>query len=633
MRRILASSLLITSLCLSHGATAQPVFEALSAKRYNDALSIARNSDGLLRSYAQWSTLKEIGGHTYFSFNDAYGFFQSHAHWPLQNRVRMSVEAALFRDGASGDAARSFCRSYPPISGRGMIACAGLLSQGDSAAVSLIKQGWMQGDFDASEERVIRERYGALLTGHDHAARVERLLFEGKTHGALRALPLLPASSRAIAEARIALIGGARNADAKLAALPASSRNAPGIIFDRIRYRHKKGLRDSALELFAAAPANPPHGDAWWPLRHYYAREAIAKRQYQRAYNIVKAPGTLEREAKAEALWLAGWLQYEFLNNPRGAYEDFYKLFDAVSTPVSKARAAYWAGRSAERNGNSDIASDWYTRAAEYPTVFYGQLAIARRSPGASLSLPSTPSASGSIRSGEQQLLNVAHLLSQNGFTDMARVFLEQVAAGDADDSHLATVADRLRTRGEMANAVRLAKAALRRNVVLLDYGWPKRAVPQGAAIEPALTLAITRQESEFDPQARSSANAQGLMQLLPATASQTARKNGITLGNLYQPDTNMLLGSAYLAELIGNAGGSYVAAIAGYNAGPGNMQKWIAANGRPGQSIDQTLRWLESIPFGETRNYVQRVIENLQIYRARLQPNGPLLIEKDLLR
>lgn len=632
MPRFAYPALLALTLTVSSPAFAHPVFDALAAKRYPDALNLARSGDGLIRSYAAWSTMKELGGQMYFSFPEALSFFRAHSHWPMQNRLRMAVEAALLRDGGGSDAAQ-FCRDYPPISGRGMIACAGLLN--DSQSAGLIKRGWIQGDFDASEERAILVRYGNLLTSQEHAARVERLLFEGKTQGAVRALPLLTPQSRAIAETRIALIGGAKNADAKLASLPASSRAAPGIIFDRIRYRHNKGLRDAALELFAQAPANPPQPNAWWPLRQYYAREAIAKGQYKRALSIVRAPGELDREAKAEALWLSGWLRYEFLHDPRGAYEEFYKLYDTVLTPVSKARAAYWAARAAERNGNHAIASDWYQKAAQYPTVFYGQLALAKRAPGQPLPLPSTPSGSGSIGQGEQQLVSAAHLLSQNGYNDMARLFLEHVATGNANGSHLAGVADRISKQGDTANAVRLAKAALRRNIVLLTYGWPMRTVPQNVAVEPALTLAIARQESEFDATARSGANAQGLMQLLPGTAAQTARQNGLSYsaGDIFNPDTNLLLGSAYLSELINRAGGSYVGAIAGYNAGPGNMQKWMAMNGRPGQSLDQTLRWIESIPFAETRNYVQRVMENLQIYRARLSPDAPLMIEKDLLR
>lgn len=632
MRRLLASSLLLSAVCITQPAFSQPVFDALADKRYADALSVASKSTKLLRNYAMWSILKEPDGSAYFSFADSILFFRHHAYWPMQNRIRMAVETTLFRDKATGTDAEWFCKEYPPISGRGMIACATLLPSNDSRAAALIKQGWIQGDFDASEERGILAAYRPLLNT-EHAARVERLLFEGKTQAAIRALPLLAPGARAIAEARIALITGARNADSKLAALPASSRAAPGIIFDRIRYRHRKGLEEGAMELFVSAPANPPHADAWWPLRHYYAREAIADRQYKRAYALVRHPGELSREAQAEALWLSGWLQFEFLNGPRGAYEDFYKLYDLVITPVSKARAAYWAGRAAERNGNLDIAASWYERAAEYPMVFYGQLAIARRSPGKALSLPAMPIPSGTIGREERELLDVAHLLANNGYEDMARIFIEQVAAGDAGSQHLAAIANHVKSHGRLTDAVRFAKAALRRNIVLLTYGWPTYRVPEAAAVEPALTLAITRQESEFDAQARSDANAQGFMQLLPGTAAHTARKHGLTYSSLYSPDSNMLLGSAYLSELIESAGGSYVAAIAGYNAGPGNMRKWIATSGHPGQSLDQTLRWIESIPFGETRNYVQRVIENLQIYRARLQPNTPLAIEQDLLR
>lgn len=632
MRMHLLLSLVCSASFFSASAFAHPVFDALSQKRYSDALSASKTSDAMMRSYATWSTLKEPGGHTYLSFSEAASFFLAHTHWPLQNKVRLSVEAAMLRDGGNGDLATRYCREFPPISGRGMIACANIGAVGNSTREALLKQGWMQGDFEASEEASIRQSYSAILTANDHAARVERLLYEGKVANAQRILPLLPPSSRAISEVRIALITGAKNADAKLAALPAASKAAPGIVFDRIRYRHKKGLSDGAMQLFTQAPTNPPHADAWWPLRAYYTREAISRKQYSTAYAIVRHAGVLEREANAEALWLAGWLQYEFLRNPRGAYEDFYKLHEAVSTPVSKSRAAYWAGRAAEKNGNTSIANEWYDKAAEYPTVFYGQLAFAKRNPGDALPLPSSPS-SGSIGSANQQLLDVAYRLQNNDYTDMARVFMEQIAASGAGASELQAVAKYVADKSDLADAVRLAKGAIRRNIVLTTHGWPVRTLPPNIAVEPALALAIARQESEFDPRARSHANAQGLMQLLPGTASATARKHGLPLGSLFDPAINMPLGSAYLADVIASAGGSYVGAFASYNAGPGNYRKWVASNGRPGQSIDQTLRWIESIPFAETRNYVQRVMENLQVYRARLNPDAPLQIEKDLLR
>lgn len=620
---------MIVPLLFASPAFAGPVLDALEKKRYTEAMASA-SGDALLTSYVTWAVLSQPGGHQYFSFADSARFLRDHGDWPSNNRIRISVEAAQLRDNATGDMARWMCDSVKPISGRGMVACANLLSQTDARVRPLIERAWLQGDFDANEERDILMRYGHMLTRGDHAARSERLLYEGKTSGAQRMMVLLAPAERALADTRIALIGGQKTADAKLAALPATTRNSAGIVFDRIRFRHSKKLYDGALSLFATSPANPPYSNAWWPLRHYYAREAMAAKQYSKALAIVRKTGSMDVEHMAEALWLSGWLRYAYLNDPKSAYKDFESLYALVSTPVSKARGAYWAGRATETAGNRQEAQTWFSRAAQYPTVFYGQLAYAKLHPGKPLALPAPVSGSNSANS----LIRMAEMLDRHDAKAHARLFWDQAAQNMDSMGSLAGLAERAaKSRG--GNGVRVAKTALRRNMVLIRQGWPMVTVPRQSPIEPALTLAIARQESEFDPKAVSSANAQGLMQVLPGTAKHTIRAFSLPYGSaqLFDPDANLVIGSHYLSELIAKANGSYVVAIAGYNAGPGAALRWVNANGRPGQSIDATLRWMESIPYGETRNYVQRVIENLQVYRALLDADTPLRIEQDLTR
>lgn len=613
------------------------VFNLIAAKRYDEAITIGRNShNDLLASYARWAALSSPM-YQGMRFDEAYNFLRTYSDWPLQNRVRISVEAAMFTESASGANAQAFCNKFPPISGRGLIACARLLPANNPKVAAMIKQGWLQGDFNAAEEQSIRARYADMLSQSDHIKRTERLLFESQVSAANRMLPLLPSESAAISRARIGLQTLAKNADALIANVPAKSRNSAGLIFDRIRYRHAKGLTSGVYELFAQAPQNPPYADSWWTLRNLYTRKALESGQYSRALAIVSNAGDLSPINKAEALWLSGWLRLEFLHDSRRAYEDFYALYKSVQTPVSKARAAYWAARAAERNGNQDIALDWLKRASAYPTVFYGQLAFAKQFPNRPLPLPSTPNFSASDKAAfdKKSIVRMITLLSRAGQDDNERLFMEHLGGDTNSPTDMALAADLAQTIGEPHNAVRVAKAALRKNVVLLKQGWPVRSVPANAAIEPALALAISRQESEFDATAVSSANARGLMQILPSTAAHIAKKMGepYNTSRLFEPAYNMLLGSAYLGHMIENSGGGYITAIASYNAGPGNVYKWVQRYGRPGKSLDNSLRFIETIPFGETRNYVQRVLENLQMYRAIRNPNTPLAIEQDLLR
>jgi soluble lytic murein transglycosylase len=618
------------SFALTAPAFAGPLFDALDRGRYQDALGIAQGSgDTLIRAYARWAALKEPGGHVYVSFADAIDFYEQHPGWPLDGRVRVSIEAAMLRDGANGGQARNYCEKTKPISGRGMIACAEMLAPGDSRRAEMIRQAWVQGDYEADEEDRILVRYHSLLRAIDHTRRIERLLFDERVGAARRILFKIGGTSRKIAEARIALITKARNADGAVAAVPASARNAPGLLFDRIRYRHAKGMQDGARELMTTAPNNPPYPDHWWKLREYYAREAMKRGQYANALQIVSRGGALGAINKAEQLWLMGWIKYTYLGNPRGAYEDFYALFHHAETPVTKARAAYWATRAAERNQNPGIAKDWLTRGARYTTVFYGQLAFAKLNPGKPLALPDPviTNRSGMASFSNKELARVIRLLASQDQRQTVRLFVEHWAS-ILDRDNVARLAEFALSIGHPELAVRTAKTALRRNIVLLHQGWPRIPVPPHAALPKPMVLAIVRQESEFDPKARSPANAQGLMQLLPPTAAQTARRSGIPFApaHLYDPNKNMVLGSIYLSRLE-NAYGSLPAAIAAYNAGPGNVSRWVREYGGPGGSLDATLKFMETIPFMETRNYVQRVLENRQMYQALENPRAPMQV------
>lgn len=361
------------------------------------------------------------------------------------------------------------------------------------------------------------------------------------------------------------------------------------------------------------------------------------KKNYAQALRVIAPHGELKGEALADALWLKGWLQLQHLGNAAESYKAFFKLYTSVTTPVSKARAAYWAARAAEKNGNPEIANEWLEKAARYPSVFYGQLAFKALHPSAPLPLPAPPEATGAER---QQFeadarVKVIRLLAQRGDDKMRDLFLTSLGLRLNTPAEFALLAELASDVGGIAAGVEAAKLALRDGTVIIPAGWPRVALPPGLALEPALTLAITRQESEFNADARSPADARGLMQLLPSTAKHIADKQGIAYSPsmIMDPSTNLTLGSLYLGHVIDGFDGSYILGIASYNAGPGNVRKWIAARGMPPKNLHGAIDWIESIPFGETRNYVMRVLENVSIYRARAEPEATLSIDKDLLR
>lgn len=580
--------------------------------------------------YNQWKNLRDPGA-PYVTFDEASGFLNNHPGWPQEKMIQLRAEQAALFEQPDPASLKRYCASYPPISGRGMVACARAGAGTPEERASWIKQAWKQGDFNADEEDSLLAVN--KFTAEEHQARVDRLLVEGKTSQAARMLPRLTPAYRLLSEARIALITDARNAQAKLFNVPSHLKNDPGLMLNRLQWRSRHGQEDGVREILLAAPANPPYADAWWPYRASAVRDLVEDGRYSQAISLLRKAGTLNAENGADALFLKGWIAMEFKGDARTGYKDFYKLYGAVSTPVSKARAAYWAGRAAKKNGNAQIAHDWFTKGAAFSTVFYGQLAAAELNPGAPLDLPASPAASSDF--GGRILPQTAMWLEAQGDVPMANLFLTHATDTAPDASYVASLAQLAIKNGFVHGGVKVAKQALRRNIVLVEAGWPTARVPAQSPIEPALALAIARQESEFNAKARSSADARGLMQVLPGTANHTAKRHGLNANakDLYDPQANMLIGTTYLGALIDGWDGSYILAIASYNAGPANIRKWITRFGPPPKDVAGAVNWIEKIPYAETRNYVMRVTENLQVYRTRLNEQTPLGITGDLVR
>jgi soluble lytic murein transglycosylase len=592
-------------------------------------------AEGLSEAYSQWEQLRDPDVSD-ISFEAGREFLSEHAGWPEEKTIRLRTEAAAMQERPDDKAMAKFCTDLPPISGRGMIACA-RAGVGDKAAQNAwITKAWVQGDFTEEEESRILQSYGNLLTHDYHTARMERLLYEGKASAAKRMMARVPAAKQNLYRVRLAFVEGDKRAPKLLDTLSSAQRRDTGILFERLRWRMKRG-DDALAELVVAVPKDAPYPDAWWPMRARAAREAMDRKNYSLALDVLQHHGELKPEALSEALWLKGWILLRHRKEAGAAYKQFFKLYTAVTTPVSKARAAYWAARAAEANGNADIANEWLVKASKFPTVFYGQLAISKLTDHAPLPLPKAPAVSDADKQAfaANELATITRVLAKAGDEKRRDLFLTTLGMNAISKGQHVLLADMGQEIGGAAMGVEAAKLALRDGVVLIDAGWPKMKLPADLPIEPALTLAITRQESEFNPEARSSANAMGLMQLLPSTAKEVARRIDLAYEPkmITDPATNLTLGSNYLGQLVNGFDGSYILGIASYNAGPANVRKWIAARGMPPKKLDAAIDWIESIPFGETRNYVMRVLENVSVYRTIKNPEAPLAIEKDLVR
>ncbi|MBY0406939.1 MAG: lytic transglycosylase domain-containing protein, partial [Rickettsiales bacterium] len=501
---------------------------------------------------------------------------------------------------------------------------------------TLVREAWRDGDFEEPQADAILERYGKILTTADHISRTSRLLWEEKTVPAKRMLHLLPDDHEKMFKARIALISGNKLADAQVLLVPSKLKTDPGLQFDRMRYRAKKGNDKGVREILLAAPDAPPFPEKWWRYREAQVREAIGENRHTEALKLLAHHGQVEGQGLADALWLQGWIKCEFQDNPRAAIHDFAEMYEKVRYPVSKARAAYWAGRAAERSGDAQNAASWYAQAARHTTTFYGQLAILKSQGAVELSLPSPPPMSESDKAEFERsdVGKAIRLAMKYDASSTANRLLNLIIENGDNEAEMAQLAELGHATGYPYLSVRAAKKALQQNVVLVKSGYPRPATPKSTGLERPLTLAITRQESEFDPRAKSPSGALGMMQLLPSTAREVAKKHkyAYNVTKLYDPSFNMTLGSLYLKRLIDSYDGSYVLAIGAYNAGPGNVRKWMQAFGTPENNIDKAVNWIETVPFAETRNYIQRVLENLQVFRS-LENGTPLKLGEDLKR
>jgi len=594
-------------------------------------IAAARNS--LLSKIIEWAYLREPGPHAGFAERTA--FVAANPAWPNVSDIRRRAEAAIDRSDSLASVAAWF-DANPPLSNAGKAAYARALSaQGKTEqAHTMAREAWTSGSLSRDEERAFLAEFKSILTPDDHWARIDLILYSEQTSAAERLLPLVDSGRAAVARARIALISGNRNPDSAVAAVPESLRNDAGLLYDRVKWRRQRNNDVGARQLVPPYAAGGPRPDLWWRERNALARDALAEGNITEAYTLAKHHGSFDALSVSEAEWLAGWIALRFLKDGEAALGHFEKVYDSVQTPPSLSRGAYWMGRTTESLGRPDLAADWYQRAAVYVTTYYGQLALARLKGVTIPQLPQDPTPTPEERAAfnNNELTRALRALLDIDAKNYQRAF----AVALTDDE--ATAAERHMTAELASHFARndlglvIARNAAREKITLVKYGYPTPAYSYPSSPEKALILAITRQESNFDVAALSSAGARGLMQLMPATArglaratKQTYAEKRLTTDAAY----NMRLGSLFLTNLVAGFDGSYIMAAAAYNAGPSRPRQWAKQFGDPRDPSVDAIDWVEQIPFAETRNYVQRVMENVMVYRAVL--NGTLEVQTTL--
>lgn len=600
----------------------------------------ARISDPVARKLVEWALIDTSAPQ--LPYSDLAAAQTSLAGWPRAESRRAATERALELAYAGPDAALALFANAPPTTAEGAIALADALEQRGrrDEARALITEWWRTRSFDEPVQARILTRWGGWLTQADHEARLNMLLL-GPHGPATRAMTqMVSPERRAVAEAVMAL-RTAYSPDAVVAGLTPAQAMDPAVALERVRILRSQGRQLEGFALLSALPPAPTHDagqDTLWSERRNYFLDALERRNWQAAYDAMAGHGFRSGDRMVDAEFFAGWVALTRLNDPARAARHFEVLRQASSTPITQGRALYWLGRAAEAQGNTPAAVDFYRSGARHIQSFYGQLA-AEKAGIRTLTLPADPVPTDRDRAAFEanELVRALRILGETGETSLFRVFAYQLDDDLPTATDLALLMDLSRAYGEGFTAMMVGRAASQRGFLMPERQYPVRLPPQVAGAAPLeFTLAITRQESSFDPRARSSADARGMMQFLPSTAAMVARQLGMpySADRLWDPDYNMTLGSYHLGDLMNRFGGSMLLTTVAYNAGPARPPQWIARCGDPRGGQVDPVDFIECAPFTETRNYMMRVMENLSVYKARLNGgSAPLTLSEDLRR
>ncbi|WP_395073604.1 transglycosylase SLT domain-containing protein [Hyphococcus sp.] len=603
---------------------------ALKARQYPTAVTlIDLVSDPIAKGLGQWMYF--MAEDPSVDFNVADSFLDSNPDWPARARIHAFVEKKI-PSSAPADQVLAFFDSREPVTGIGKLRLAkALFAVGDKiGGEQQIRDAWLNETLTLAEEKQILADYANKLTKEDHAARVDRLLWGRQVTNARRVFPYLDSDERRKAEARSALLLQASTAQKLYDRLPENDKLDPGVLLAAVRYHRRRGEEQYALALASMAPEDPDavrDGGRWWSERNLLMRWALKNGRFADAYTVAADHRMTEGADYAEAEFYAGWIALRFLNAPERAEIHFKALASEVASPISTSRAQYWLGRAAAAQGHESEARIYYANAAQNYYSYYGQLAA--EAVGGAYSLSKFPAPVQS--SPEDRALFSARptVAALRILSDLDLEYEFMVFAYHVDDQlerpgeymELAKLTD---GEGAPHLTVRAGKVAIQRGAFSPEVAYPLVFVPDEASrfVAPEIILGLSRQESEFNPRAFSRAGARGVMQLIPTTAQITARKEGMLYSRnalLDDPVYNMTIGSAHVSHLMDRFDGSLIMTLAAYNAGAARVDQWVTQYGDPRSDAVDPLDWVELIPFSETRNYVQRVLENIQVYRGRL--------------
>ncbi|MDA9177558.1 lytic transglycosylase domain-containing protein [Candidatus Pelagibacter sp.] len=612
---------------------AKKAIAEMKKSKWTDALKTAqRAKDKSIYNFIQWRHLLTKGNLA--SYYEYKSFIDKNESYPRIGRIKYLAEHKLTTEKVSPKKIINSFASSDPLSGFGkmILGESFILTDNKEIGVKFIKEGWITAELTKSELRFYRKKFKEHLNADDYIKRADYLAWNNKYWDLKRLLRYLPKDYELLYNARQLLMSKSYGVDAAISKIPAKFRNDAGLNYERLKWRRKRGRVDSSVEILLNVENTKDYlvrPDKWWIEREIISRSLIYKKKYELAYKISSNHSMIEGPEFAAAEWMSGWIALSFLNDPLLAKDHFENFYNNVGYPISVARGSYWLGRTYKELGDKELSTKWYTEASNYLTTYYGQLAFLELNPNSNFELSKDIEIQKEYRNYffKKDIVKVIYLLDELDEDKYTKHMLRYLANDNIENGSEVLAAELATNIERFDFAIQISKLASYEKRFHNKYNYPIIGTPKyinGRKIpESAFILSIIRQESEFDLSANSHAGAQGLMQLMPYTAklvSKQAKLPYIKSRLTSDPEYNINLGSHYIAGLILNYDGAYPFAIAAYNAGPNRVKYWKKINKNPQTKQIDYVDWIELIKFRETRNYVQRVLENYNVYRYILE-------------
>ena len=612
---------------------AKKAISEMQKSKWSTALNTAKKAkDKSIYNFIQWRHLLTTGNQA--SFYDYKVFIDHNPEYPRIDRLRYLAEQKLSTAKVSPKKIINWFGGNEPHSGFGkMILGESYLLTGDkSKGINLIKEGWITAKLSKNDLKFFRKKFKKYLNSKDYIKRADYLAWNGKHWDLKRLTRYLPKDYELLYTARQILISKGYGVDQAIKNVPQKFKNDAGLNYDRLKWRRKKGRVDSSVEILLKIRNDKDYlvmPEKWWKEREIISRALIYKKKYEIAYKISSNHGMRQGPEFAAAEWMSGWIALSFLNDPLTAKDHFENFYNNVTYPISTSRGAYWLGRAYEKLGNKDQSKSWYQEASNYLTTYYGQLAFLKINPNNKFELSKDMEVDNKYRYVffNKELVKITYLLDELKKDKYTKFILRHLANDNIAMGSEVLAAELATSINRYDFAIQVSKIASYQKRFHNKYNYPLISTPKtinGRKIpDGALILSIIRQESEFDLEANSHAGAKGLMQLMPYTAQLVSKQAKLPYSKsklTKDPEYNINLGSHYIAGLILQYDGAYPFAIAAYNAGPNRVKYWKKINKNPQKKQINYVDWVELIKFRETRNYVQRVLENYNVYRYILE-------------